>query len=108
MRRCQPAPSSGAESRPADDPADGPGCLGYSDRDEEDPPEPPVCKDGVDNDGDGVTDFPDDRGCTAASDTHERERSGFACDNGVDDDGDGATDYPDDGGCDSSSDPFGE
>ena len=35
------------------------------------PPPPPACSDGVDNDGDGKTDYPADPGCTGASDTDE-------------------------------------
>jgi len=34
---------------------------------------PPQCSDGIDNDGDGLTDFPNDPGCTAASDNDERD-----------------------------------
>ena len=56
----------------------------------------PECNDGVDNDGDGLTDFPEDPGCEDAVDTSERER---ACANGIDDDEDGATDFPADPGC---------
>jgi len=56
----------------------------------------PECSDGVDNDGDDLTDFPDDPGCEDAVDTSERES---ACANGVDDDEDGATDFPADPGC---------
>lgn len=33
--------------------------------------EAPACSDGVDNDGDGQTDFPDDDGCSSADDTSE-------------------------------------
>ena len=35
------------------------------------PPPSPQCSDGVDNDGDGQTDFPDDPGCSSATDTTE-------------------------------------
>ncbi|HZJ49516.1 MAG TPA: DNRLRE domain-containing protein [Actinomycetota bacterium] len=34
---------------------------------------PPQCSDGLDNDGDGVTDFPDDPGCTDAQDDDETD-----------------------------------
>ncbi len=57
----------------------------------------PDCNDGLDDDGDGFTDFPADLGCTST--TGASERSSFACDNGVDDDGDGLIDYPGDPGC---------
>jgi len=53
------------------------------------------CNDGVDNDGDGRTDFRadmlGDMGCTDSLDGSERGST--ACDNGADDDGDGRTDY---------------
>jgi len=49
-----------------------PGCSDIEDTDEAPDPAPlPVCADGVDNDGDGATDFPDDPGCTRASDGAE-------------------------------------
>lgn len=35
------------------------------------PPASPVCSDGLDNDGDGLIDFPIDPGCTDATDTDE-------------------------------------
>jgi hypothetical protein len=57
------------------------------------------CRDGIDNDGDGVVDWPADRGC--------RSRYGLAeapeCDDGVDNDGDGAIDW--DGGGAGAADP---
>ena len=49
-----------------------------------------VCSDGLDNDGDGLIDFPTDPGCRYASSDLENPR----CDN--DDDGDGGIDW--DGG----------
>jgi hypothetical protein len=58
----------------------------------------PDCNDGLDDDGDGLTDFPDDPGCIDEFDTDERGAS-FECDNGIDDDADGLTDFPDDDGC---------
>jgi hypothetical protein len=58
----------------------------------------PGCSDGLDDDGDGLTDFPNDPGCTDALDMDERGAS-FECDNGLDDDADGLFDYPDDGDC---------
>ena len=59
---------------------------------------PRACSDGVDEDGDGLTDHPADPGCTSAGDLSEREE-GLACDNGDDDDGDGWIDFPEDPGC---------
>ncbi len=58
------------------------------------------CSDGADNDGDGLTDFPDDQGCTDADDDDESGGGGTpACSDGADNDGDGLTDFPDDQGC---------
>jgi len=57
------------------------------------------CEDGIDNDGDGQTDFPRDPGCSSATDTSERDPNGPQCDNGQDDDNDGDTDYPADSNC---------
>ena len=58
----------------------------------------PACSDGLDNDGDGAADHPDDRGCADPQDDSERS-SLFVCDNGIDDDLDGLADAPDDPGC---------
>jgi hypothetical protein len=55
----------------------------------------PACSDGIDNDRDGKTDYPDDPGCINAGWTHEQGQ----CENGVDDDGDGLIDSPADPGC---------
>ena len=60
------------------------------------------CRDGVDNDGDGRTDYPADPGCVNKFDKSELGTA--QCDNGLDDDGDNLTDYPDDPGCSSPSD----
>jgi uncharacterized repeat protein (TIGR03806 family) len=60
-----------------------------------------VCNDGVDNDGDGLRDYPADPGC--ASRTAETERT--ECDDGLDNDGDGRLDSPFDVGCQTPSDP---
>jgi large repetitive protein len=67
-----------------------------------------VCEDGVDDDGDGKNDYPDDPGCTSPTDDDESDTcpSGAtcpACANGLDDDGDGQTDYPNDTSCPSAS-----
>jgi len=56
------------------------------------------CFDGVDNDGDGATDYPADPGCVLALDDDEFD-SLTQCFDGVDNDGDGATDYLADPGC---------
>jgi hypothetical protein len=63
----------------------------------------PDCNDGLDEDGDGLTDFPVDLGCASASDASERSSS-YVCDNGIDDDGDGLIDHPGDPGCESGTD----
>lgn len=67
----------------------------------------PVCSDGIDDDGDGKTDFPSDPGCLNAVDETEGDVCATtptdpacpACSNGLDDDGDLATDYPNDPSC---------
>lgn len=65
----------------------------------------PECSDGVDNDGDGSTDYPSDSGCTSPTDNSEGAAiTGYACSDGLDNDGDGYTDYPSDPGCVTSSD----
>ena len=59
-------------------------------------PQPdPQCVDGIDNDGDGLVDFPDDPGCWGNEDDAELA----ACSDGIDNDGDGLVDFPDDPGC---------
>jgi hypothetical protein len=62
-----------------------------------------ACNDGVDNDGDGRTDFPDDPGCASVDDDSERDAT-LVCDDGIDNDGDTLTDVPDDPGCATPSD----
>ena len=64
----------------------------------------PICSDGIDNDGDGKTDYPSDPGCTSATDTSETDPAVYACSDGIDNDADGKTDYPADPGCSSSTD----
>lgn len=54
------------------------------------------CSDGIDNDGDGLTDLKDP-GCSNSADTNEHGT--VACDDGIDNDGDGKIDYPSDSGC---------
>ena len=69
----------------------------------------PACRDGLDNDGDGLTDGLDPD-CTDPDGSTEEPEAGDgvpapACNNGVDDDGDGLVDYPEDPGCVSVKDP---
>ena len=59
----------------------------------------PPCADGKDNDGDGMTDFPDDLGCGSEDDDTEDGAPAPQCDDNRDNDGDGKKDYPDDPGC---------
>jgi hypothetical protein len=65
----------------------------------------PDCDDGLDEDADGLIDYPDDPGCSSASDASEQSET-LVCDNGIDDDGDGLVDYPQDPGCEDSFDPL--
>jgi hypothetical protein len=60
-----------------------------------------VCKDGIDNDGDGRTDYPADPDCSSPTDPAERVA---ACADGLDNDTDGKTDYPADPQCTSADD----
>jgi outer membrane protein assembly factor BamB len=53
------------------------------------------CDNGLDDDADGSTDFPDDAGCAGPADVSELPE----CADGYDDDHDGAQDFPDDPGC---------
>jgi OOP family OmpA-OmpF porin len=76
------------------------------------PPPPPatpavvpavsICSDGQDNDGDGLVDFPNDPGCTAADDLDETDPP--QCSDGKDNDGDGQIDFPADKGCSAADD----
>ena len=63
---------------------------------------PYQCGDGVDNDGDGVTDLADP-GCSSVQDNNEGDGT-TQCQDGRDNDGDGATDYPNDFSCASRTD----
>jgi hypothetical protein len=63
----------------------------------------PDCDNGLDDDGDGLIDFPNDPGCSDAFDSDERGAN-IECDNGLDDDGDGDVDFPDDSGCENAMD----
>jgi hypothetical protein len=53
--------------------------------------DPPACANGLDDDGDGLTDWPADPGCPFASAGPEDP----PCDDGLDNDGDGLTDFDD-------------
>jgi len=57
----------------------------------------PDCANGVDDDGDGLTDL-EDPGCLDAGDPSEKTPN-LACDDGADNDGDGLVDFPEDPGC---------
>jgi len=73
---------------------------------------PTVCNNGVDDDGDGYTDYPNDPGCTSVADNDELDSCDPVtnpatcptCFNTLDDDSDGLTDYPNDPGCASAAD----
>jgi uncharacterized repeat protein (TIGR01451 family) len=60
------------------------------------------CNDGLDNDGDGATDYPNDFSCSSATDNDETNPKA-QCQDGVDNDGDGVTDGQDPG-CSSNQD----
>lgn len=63
------------------------------------------CNDGVDNEGDGLTDYPEDPGCQALTD--DTEYNPFVeCDDQDDNDADGQTDYPVDPDCTSRDDDY--
>jgi hypothetical protein len=74
------------------------------------PPPTPQCSDGIDNDGDGLIDYPADPGCTDALDNDETNGPLAPpppkpqCSDGIDNDGDGRIDYPADHQCTSLSD----
>jgi pseudolysin/vibriolysin len=63
----------------------------------------PACSDGVDNDGDGRSDYPADPGCDSADDDDEADACPGpdcpVCSNSLDDDGDGGTDFALDPSC---------
>ena len=66
-----------------------------------------ACNDGLDNDSDGLIDYPDDTDCTDPLDNSEGAPPPPPppqCSDGLDNDGDGEIDYPADDGCVSSSD----
>ena len=65
--------------------------------------EKPMCSDGVDDDGDGKADYPEDPGCESPADNTEIDTCPGAgcpaCADGIDNDGDGLTDWPNDPNC---------
>ncbi len=65
------------------------------------------CNDGMDNNGDGEIDFPNDPGCANLSDTTENTvcpgPTCPACSDGIDNDSDGQTDFPADTSCKAAS-----
>lgn len=70
---------------------------------------PAACNDGIDNDGDTFTDYPNDPGCDSISDNDETDDCPTGpncpqCANGTDDDADTFIDYPADMGCESAAD----
>ncbi|NLF25073.1 MAG: hypothetical protein GX589_05375, partial [Deltaproteobacteria bacterium] len=73
------------------------------------------CQDGLDNDGDGLIDYPADPGCVSPTDDSElvhdpacktpsSPSESKQCNDGIDNDGDGAIDYPADFSCSSKYD----
>ncbi len=65
------------------------------------------CSDGLDNDADGLIDYPNDLGCTSPTDMLEAnpvDLKSKACADGKDNDKDGEVDFPRDLGCDSPMD----
>lgn len=65
------------------------------------PPPAPQCDDTIDNDGDGLVDYPLDPGCTDEDDDSESPNPPplFQCMDSIDNDQDGLVDYPNDPGC---------
>jgi len=60
--------------------------------------QPAACGDGVDNDGDGRTDFPEDPGCASPEDPSELDPLDLPqCADGIDNDGDGRIDFDQNG-----------
>jgi DNA-binding beta-propeller fold protein YncE len=64
-------------------------------------PPGPACDNGIDDDADGLLDYPADPQCSATTDPSEKPD----CRNGVDDDGDVFSDHPADAQCTTASDP---
>jgi len=63
-----------------------------------------ACSDGLDNDGDGQTDFPADPGCESPGDNTETDPAAAQCSDGVDNNGSGGTDWPNDPSCNDPND----
>ena len=61
------------------------------------------CSDGIDNDGDGATDYPNDFSCSSTTDDDETNPKA-QCQDGIDNDGDHLVDFPNDPGCTSRQD----
>lgn len=62
------------------------------------------CSDGLDNDGDGLVDYPNEPGCATACDTNEQDPyAPLECADGLDNDGDSVADLADPG-CASAAD----
>lgn len=60
--------------------------------------QPPACNDGIDNDGDGRTDYPEDPGCASPEDPSELDPLHLPqCADGIDNDGDGRIDFDQNG-----------
>ncbi|MCX6707458.1 MAG: hypothetical protein NT001_04950, partial [Candidatus Woesearchaeota archaeon] len=60
----------------------------------------PECRDSIDNDGDGLIDYPTDSGCENPGDDNETDMiTPPECSDLIDNDGDGFIDYPADPGC---------
>ena len=109
VRRLDPGCTDGRDND-GDDAIDGddPGCENAADEDEADPPANApraACRNEVDDDDDGLVDFPYDPGCSARGDTDEADPDVVPqCANGLDDDGDSRTDFPLEAGCQSRGD----
>jgi endoglucanase len=65
-----------------------------------------ACSDGLDNDNDGLTDYPNDSGCKSVLDNDETNAATAlaACSDKIDNDNDGLIDFPNDLGCSSAID----
>lgn len=74
----------------------GVGCGGGGESDKSGNPQ---CSDGIDNDGDGMVDFPDDLGCASENGSNEGAAPSPQCSDGRDNDNDGKIDFPNDPGC---------
>ena len=65
----------------------------------------PLCDDNIDNDEDGLIDFPADPGCESAEDQDETSPDPLPdCADGIDNDADELTDFPDDPDCEAAFD----